>query len=988
MIDQYITAPTQHLVFGPFRLDTEKVQLWRGKQAISLRAKSAAVLSYLIHHPGRLISKKELLENVWKDGYVTKIALRVCIREIRIALGETALAPKFIETHGQQGYRFIAKVRGLNPLTNAKPLRHDGQHSDALLVGRDTELRKLLHYLVKAYQGHRQCVFVSGEAGIGKTTLLQAFLEQATKQKPVWIGYGQCVEQYGIGEAYRPVLEALSRLCHGPQGTELISLLHQYAPLWLIQMPGLLSVSAFQKLQATINETSQQSMLREISEVLEVISHEHPLILVFEDLHWSDYATIELLAVLARRPEPARLLVICTYRLFDRQNQNYPLKNAIQELLIHQQCVELCLSYLSLISIRDYLSLRFPIAESLQSLAELIHQKTEGNALFMVNTINALTDQGLISQTENGWKINQDSEAMAAFSRNVPHDLGQMIAQQLEKLDFEEQRLLRVASVEGIVFTTAAFAAGLETTLDVIEEQFETLARRWPFIRLVKLHEWSDGTLTSCYQFSHALYQNVAYQQLTAARQIRLHGLIGERLALGFGEHASEIAAELSLHFVKARLPKQAVPFCHQAGKNALQRNAPQEAFNFLTEGLQLLQSLTEDNERNQLELELNLTFGPVLMNNLGYSAPEVKRLYDRARILCQQLEETQNLFHVLVGIWSYYLLLGELKTALELGQGILALAQQSQDDTFLLPAHYVMATTLQPLGTIEESQYHAQQGMAIYNPEQHHNLTYLYAEDPGISCFCQAILNLWITGYADQAKQLSEKTFRLVEQLDHSLSSIQIQGFTSVCLHYCRDLNLLCLQSEKMISLSEQQNFPFWLAAGHLFRGWVRVRHSDIEKGMAEIQQALKETAATGAGLYRSYYLGIYADACIVAGQLQQGLDAISEALACVNSSGERVHEAELYRLQGELQWQITHDPQLTEACFQKAIAISRQQSAKFFELRASMDLSRLWQQQGKQQQAWQLLSGIYAWFDEGFSTPDLQDAKNLVEQLALHNE
>lgn len=985
MIDRDISVQVQQLVFGAFRFDTENNQLWYGDELILLRAKSSAVLCYLITHPRQLISKTELIKNVWRGGYVSKVALRVCIREIRIALKETATEPQFIQTQGQQGYRFIAPIYVIPSLSSPETELGLGLHSDALMVGRDAELKMLLRCLKKVWQGERQCVFVTGEAGLGKTTLMKAFLKNATNQVGVWVGLGQCVEHYGSGEAYRPILEALSRLCQGPSGAELISLLKRHAPTWLLQMPALLSSIELQKLQATISETTQKRMLREMAEALEVITRKHVLILVIEDLHWSDYSTIELLAVLARRPELARLLVLCSYRPFEILSNTHPLKNAKEELEFHEHCLEIPLSYLSQASVSDYLSLRFLQTESLLSLAQLIHQKADGNALFMVNVVNFLIDGDLITQTNCGWVVNKDSKAMAKFVQSIPKNLRQMIEHQFEKPDIEKQRLLRVASVEGVEFTTASVAAGLETRLETIEEQFEESARHWPFVRFVKLVEWPDGTLTSCYQFSHALYQKVAYEQLSTARQVHLHGLIGERKAQGYGDLANEIAEQLYLHFIKARLHNRAVPYCHQAGKNAIQRNAQREASHFLKQGLELLQGLPECTETKQQELALNLTFGSVLMNTLGFSAPEVKHLYERARTLCSQLEDPPQLFHVLMGLWSYYLLSGELTIALELAQEIFANAQQSQDSCELLASHNVMATSLYPLGKIKESLAHAKKGSAIYNPEQHHSLAYLYAEDPGVSCQCTVMLNLLVMGYADQARELGDNILKLTEQLNHSPSTVQALGYTSVCHQYYQDLELLYRQTEQTIRLSEQQCFPFWLATGHLIQGWVRIQLGDIEPGMSEIKQALKDITATGAMLYLSYYLAIYAEACLIAGQFQKGLDAVNEALAYVDSSGEQMHAAELYRLKGELFLQLNHKENDAEACYQKAINIAHRQGVKFFELRATMGLSRLWQKQGRQEQARQQLNEIYEWFREGFTTVDLQKARMLLEELAL---
>ena len=994
-------APTQHLAFGPFRLDLANAQLWRGTELLRLRPKTLAVLHYLAEHPGRLISKDEFFGALWPDTTVSPTVLRVCIREIRTALGETAAAPQYVETRGKQGYRFIGTVDNQQPRVQGS-LPHP---LSPLVVGRRDELLRLQKSYEHALAGHRQVVFVTGEAGIGKTTLVNLFLEHVTQPTTTppsdkhpetsnaWAGLGQCVEQYGTGEAYRPVLEALGRLCRGVDGQEVIALLSQHAPTWLIRMPALLSAEQMTALQPKVTDANQERMLRELAEAVEAITVERPLVLVLEDLHWSDASTVELLAVLARRRESARLLLLGTYRPVDIVVNDHPLKSVKQELQIHNHCVEFPLEFLSEADISDYLSRRFAEPAPPASLVTLIHNRTDGNPLFLVNVVDALVTQGILAPTDNNWAIPKNIEDSLA---DVPDSLRAMIEQQVERLSTEEQRLLRVASVVGVEFSCAAVAAGLSLPMEQVEEACEDMARRWPFIRMEGAVDWPDGTLTSRYQFTHALYQDTLYAQLVEARQARLHRLVGERQEAGYGDHASEIAAELAVHFEQGRDLPRAVQYFQQAGQNALQRNAYQETSVQLTQALRLLHTLPESPERDEQELALSLTLGPALMTTKGYSAPEVKEVYDRALALCRQAPETPELFSALVGLWSFYLVQGTLLTARELGEHILALAQHSEDASLLLVAHYVLASTLLPFGEITACLDHAEQGRALYDLEQQHSLAMLYADEPGVQCQCLAILSLWMLGYPDQARQRSEAVLRLAQDLDHPFSVSQTLGFTAVCHHYERDLPVLLDQAERLIVLSEEHSFPFWLAAGHLLRGWVLAQQGNTPDSLVPMRQAMAASEATGAKLYRTYYLGLLAEACGAVGHVQEGLDTVAEALAHVEQYSERSHEVELYRLKGELllqskgesprshvQGQRSHVEEEAEACFRRAIEVAQQQKAKSFELRAALGLARLWRQQSKATDAHTLLSRIYDWFTEGFDTPDLQEAKALLETL-----
>src|SRR5438552_8122842 len=378
--------------FGAFWLDVSNAQLWKEEQTLSLKPKALAMLRHLIEHAGQLVTKEALFQAVWPDTVVSEAVLTTCMREIRQVLGDEAKAPQFVETVHRRGYRFIAPLTTTQPVQGSKfkvqsprsAIRT--QHSAIGMVGRETELEQLYGWLEKALSGERQLVFVTGEPGIGKTTLVEAFLQslesrvqrlasgsqnvplstfqtldprRQTLDSSLWIGRGQCIEHYGAGEAYLPVLEALGRLCREPGGKRLVELLNQHAPTWLVQMPALLSPAELEVLQRKVAGTTRERMLREMAEAVEVLTVERPLVLWLEDLHWSDYSTLDWLTYVARRREPARLVVIGTYRPVEVIVQEHPLKGVKQELQQHGHCQELPLGSLSEAAVGEYLAERF-----------------------------------------------------------------------------------------------------------------------------------------------------------------------------------------------------------------------------------------------------------------------------------------------------------------------------------------------------------------------------------------------------------------------------------------------------------------------------------------------------------------------------------------------------------------------------------------------------------------------------------------------------
>ena len=479
--------PGQELSFPPFRLDPLNERLWRGSQAVSLRPKTFAVLCYLAARPGQLVTKEALLDAVWPDTCVSQAVPIVCVRELRAALGDDAGTPRFIETVPRRGYRFIAKIRDQRPggrerpslekLPTLPPLSEPFEaHSlTANFVGREAELDRLQTSLKGAIRGERQVLFVSGEAGIGKTTLVDRFLGQVKTMDGVLVGRGWCVEHYGAGEAYLPVLDALGRLCRGATGRHLLSLLGQYAPTWLVQMPALLDASEQEALQRRTQGVSKERMLREMAEALEALTVETPLVLVLEDLQWSDYSTFDLISFLARRRESARLFFIGTYRsgvVLD----SHPLIGMKQELQAHGQCDELSVPLLSEQAVGSYLSSRFPDHTLPLGLPQLLHQRTEGNPLFLVSVIDDFARRGLVNETDGEWRWPENQEQVEQVRQieqieqveqieqielGVPDNLGQLIEKQLAQLAPEEQQVLEAASVAGMDFSAAALAAGL-----------------------------------------------------------------------------------------------------------------------------------------------------------------------------------------------------------------------------------------------------------------------------------------------------------------------------------------------------------------------------------------------------------------------------------------------------------------------------------------------------------------------------------------------
>ncbi len=505
--------------FPPFRLDTVNQCLWRrldsgGDERVALKPKPFAILRYLVEHAGRLVTQDELLDAVWPDTHVQPEVLKRHIFEVRDVLGDDRRHPTYIETLPRLGYQFIADIRHAaqaGPTVGEVPAR-------TKIVGRDRSLAYLGACLQKAFGGRRQIVFIAGESGIGKTTLVDEFQRQASAAVPIRIARGQCVEGYGGKEAYYPVLEALGSLCRGPEGDSVVRILAAQAPTWLVQFPSLIRKDQRDMLQREIEGATRQRMLREISEALESITSEQPLLLVLEDLNWVDPCTVDFISALARGRGMAKLMMVGTYRPAEVLVAGHPLKAVKQDLLLHQLCCKLALERLREEEIGAYLAAGAPDGGVPNGLAALLHRQSEGNPLFMAVALDQMTQRGFISRENGEWKLNV---ALDEVDLHVPEELDQMIELQIESLSEAERRALEAASITGIVFSAALSAGAADMDADYFEELCEGLARRHYIVRKVEPKELPDPSTCASYKFVHALYREVLYRRVSPAQRTK-----------------------------------------------------------------------------------------------------------------------------------------------------------------------------------------------------------------------------------------------------------------------------------------------------------------------------------------------------------------------------------------------------------------------------------------------------------------------------------
>jgi predicted ATPase/DNA-binding winged helix-turn-helix (wHTH) protein len=930
------------VTFDHHRFDPQTGRLWAGRREVSLTPRAAAVLAALIASAGQLVTRDELFRSVWGDTVVSDAALTACIQELRGALADDARRPRFIETRHRRGYRFAARVLPSAPPGPSRRTPAPARPTpDALVVGRDRELIELRACLERAANGTRQIVFVTGEAGIGKTTVVERFLAEAASGERLRIAQGRCIETHGAGEAYLPLLEAMTRLCREPGGQPITRLLRHHAPTWLTQMPSVLNASELRTLQRQTAGVTRERMLRELAEAVEVMASDVPLVLWLEDLHWSDPPTVDWLGYLARRPGPARVLVLGTCRPLEALTRGHPLEAARDELKMHGRCRDVALAPLDETAVGEYLARRFPAERAFDTLAGMIHARTGGNPLFVVSVADDLVRRGVLIERAGRWEVG-GSPGLAPIA--IPEDVRRMIGHQLDRLRPDERRILEAASAAGVEFSAAAVAAAEQLGLDEVERACADLAGHASFLTSHGSDTWPDGTVAGRYGFRHALYQEVVYERLPAARRGDLHRRVGERLEAGLRERAVEVATELAMHFERGRDPRRAVRYLMVAGEIATRRSAAREAVAHLTRALDLLRSQPETPERAEQEVALQIALGGPLMAVKGRGAPEVEQAYTRAQELCQRIGDTPQLFPVVWGLFLFRRSRGEIDRAHGFATRLLALARPTSDPGLLIEAHHALWATLFARGELVAARDHAAEAVALYDPDRHAALAAVYGNhDPAVCALGHEAWALELCGEPEQASRQSAQAVALARTLGHPFSEAHALLYAARLHQFRGDWRTSRDRAEAAAVLARERGFvqlQAWAAASS---GWALAEGGEIAEGLARMRDGLAAIRALGSEDFKTYFLGLLAATLAKAGETGAALDVIAEALGAVERSGERFYAAELHRQKGELLLATGHDLASVAPCFGTAVEIARHQGAWALERRALQSLDNV---------------------------------------------
>lgn len=971
-------------VFHTFRLDTVNHCLWQGEERVLLAPKAFDVLRYLVEHADRLVTQEEILEALWPQTYVNPEVVKKYVLGIRKALGDQTDKPAFIATFPRRGYRFIAPVQA----EAAIPTKGAGSKSTRIgILGREDELAKMHSWLDQVLGGERQTIFITGEPGIGKTTIVQAFLEQAS-EAPVLVVRGQCLEHYGAAEPFLPVLDGFSRLLRSAAGAQALELLRHQAPVWLAQMPSVISQSERDSLQSQVAGSSRERMLREMAGAIESLTSVSPLLLVLEDLHWSDYSTLDLVSYLARRSDPARLMIVGTYRPVDVILNDHPLKSVKRELQAHNLCQELPLEYLAEDVVAQYLAARFPRHQLPSPLRRTIYQRTEGNPLFMVTLLEYLCSEKMIVEEEGIWKLCVD---LAEVERGVPGNLRQLIEKQIERLSADERTVLEAASVAGMECSSAAIAAGLGMPIEWVEKLCEELARRHQFLSPSWLVELPDGTITPRHRFIHVLYREVPYRLMAPRLRSKIHQRIAERGEQIYGDRKSEIAAELAMHYEQSRDWGRALEHLLQAAENAAARSAHHEAIDLANRGLEALKFPAEGADNSKDEMKLRVILIASMMAIKGFASPEVEEVNARGRELFWRHGPSQELFYMLWSLNFYLQFSGEMESSLDVSYQLLQLAEKLKDEGLIMEAHRSIGAVLVLLGRCTEALEHFETGLALCATHSNKRDRIFVGFESKVMFESFSALALLDLGYPDQSAEKAAAGLARAREIDHP-QTLVVAAHVAAQIHQLRGEASLAYECAKeAMELADQYGLTVWVTYGLIELGWAVAELGNPQDGIERIEKGLADYEKTGAKLRSPYFLGLLADQLGKTGRIEEALLAISKALDLAKHTGEGYALPEWHRIKGELLMKraelncsVSDLTRLTDlsqvrACFARALAIAQQQGARTWKLRAALSMHRLDSMLGHSNPT--PLAEIYSSFTEGFETADLRQARSLLE-------
>jgi len=897
----------------------------------------------------------------------------------------------------------------------------------SICVAREPELAHLNRFLDAMLAGQGRPFFIIGSPGQGKTNLLQAFTHQAQERsEDLLYAGGNCNAFSGFGDPYLPFREILGLLTgdvdalwaagsitqeharrlweafplaidtivnYGPDLVETLlpgrSLFRRATAftagstpdqsIWLPELEKLVAKKVDTRHDPNL---VQAALFEQYTRVIATLAKEKPILITLDDLQWADNGSISLLFHLGRRLEGKRVLILCAYRpeevAMGKAGERHPL-----ELVIHQfqQMYDGITIDLSKAESRSFVDAYIDSEPNRldEHFRRTIYRKTEGHPLFTIELLRGMEERGdLVLDEEGNW-----IEGESLDWEILPGRIEAVIAERISRLDDSLKELLRIACVEGEIFSAEVIAHVLSIDERQVVEQLSTqLEHKHRLIRAQEMQRLGAQRL-SRYRFRHFLFQYYLYQSLDPIERALQHEAVGMALEALYQETTMDIAMSLSRHFQEAGNIEKAVTYLFMAGEKAVRSSDHETAITLYSRGLELLGSLPQIPEHHEKKLRFLIALGLPLVLTKGHSADEVEKTYKQALDLCEMVGDNLQKFQILLGLRRYHLHRGNIPQAGVLGESLLQLVQDMPDSIHFPRAHTMQGEILYRMGEFNRAIEHCKKGIAADHPSHSQEQIFIYGNDCGATCRAIAALTLWHLGYPCQALNYTKEVLSLIHQLSHPFTMAVGLYFSASLFIMQRDTQAVRTCIDELMKISREKGFSFFTALGFILQGWIMAQGDLVMEGIQTMQKGLVLWHDVRAKLMLPTFLIFIAEAQRKVGNYDEGMSLLNQAQSLIKDTGERTYEAELYRCQGEMLLLKERNQTEAESKFLKALQVARIQNARSWELRAAVSLSRLWMNQDKLAEARLLLSEVYDWFTEGFDTPDMQEARALLDRV-----
>jgi DNA-binding SARP family transcriptional activator/predicted ATPase len=828
------------------------------------------------------------------------------------------------------------------------------------MVGRGNAWTQLLDTWRQAAAGNPHFVLLMGEAGVGKTRLGEELFEWATRQ--------------GLSTARTRAYAAEGRLSYDPiidwlRSVACRTAIHRLEKVWLTELarllPELLAETPDLPPPEPLTEHWQrQKFFQALARA--ILGAQQPLLLVFDDLQWCDPETLELLHYLLRADPKARLLLIGTVRI-EEMVSNRPLQDLLSDLRSNALSTEITIKPLDAAETSRLAA--YVADRELDSEATLrLFRETEGNPLFILETVRSgflsgNLASGAAQPNEAGYPFSLDKK------EGLPPKVRAVIATRLAQLSAPARELAWLAATTGRAFTFQVLAEASGASEDDLAHWLEELWQR----RIVR----EQGANT--YDFSHDKIREVAYAEISPPARPLLHRRVARALEKIYVSDLDPVSGQLAVHFERAGMPEQAIPFYHRAAMVVQRVGANEEAILILEKALELHQMLAEGPERDRFELDLQMALGVSLVISRGYSSPEAIRAYDRAQALCQRLGRPPSP-PILRALALANIAEAEFGKSLGFGAQLLEQAENQSNSSLEVEAHFVLGVSLFWTGSFVQAREHLAEAIRLYQPQQSRTHILLYSQDPKAICLSRLAFDLWCLGYPSQAVEASQEALAYASELGHPFSLGYVMFWDAMLHNHLRSFSLTVEKTKNLVALAQETRLAQWLPFGLVMQGWARAEQGELEPGISLIREGLEGSRSLGIKFLLAFFQSLLAEQFGRKGDINLGIALLTEAQAMIEQQGERWCEAELHRRLGEL-LSSKADEVNAEVAFQRAIEIAHSQEARMLELRAAVPLARLWRKQGKISETQRLLAPLFAWFREGFDESDLLSARELLE-------